>query len=259
VNANNVLPSPDGQWVATVMNNGIRVNSTTTAANHIYDFADASDYIAWSPDGATLLFSGTVVIPQPNHPVGSPIGILVDVATEQTRTVYPDVPAPCSTCPFELQWLPSGDEIVATPPSRDGLQTVNTDGFAHRMLPVGGSPLGSGAWSPDGSLVIVRSTDETRPTGTQVVKVATGQVVQELDGQALQAQWTDDDRYITWEADGDASSDWVGLMATLHSLDGAVIERWVLPVEIARVGPQLRTGRAPEYLPMLAPLLAHLG
>ena len=66
-----------------------------------------------------------------------------------------------------------------------------------------------------------------------------------------QAQWIDDSRFLTWApivTDAFSTSGYRAI-ASLWSIDGELLERWIPPTEIVRIDPG----------PTSAPLAIHLG
>jgi hypothetical protein len=250
------MSSPDGNWFVS-SNAGLRVHDRRTGDYDDYQFSGVQViYFAWSPDSSTLLFTGTTAWSEPERPVGSVAAVVVDVASGTVQYRYPDLPPPCSTCRVALQWLPSGNEIVFAPSEPEGLRTFNIDLYSHRTLPVTGSPLETGAWSPDGKHVIVQSNAAEPGQGAAlVIALADGQVVQRLDDRHLaQAQWIDNERYLAWEVLPGTPDAWMQAVVSLWSLDGTLHQRWIPPIEVVRLRPPDVTRVYPP-----GPLVAQLG
>jgi hypothetical protein len=188
----------------------------------------------------------------------------IDVTSQEVTPVPGDAtPVQCSSCLLELRWLPSGVALVAAVSDGSGgvvgLQTYALDGTPGALLPVHGVPAGIGAWSPDGRYVIVSDLTDDRMTLPAIVDVTTGGVVRSLPGPDVrqpswsltQAQWIDDSRFLTWApiATDAFSASGYRAIASLWSIDGELLERWIPPTEIVRIDPG----------PTSAPLVIHLG
>ncbi|AVT39998.1 WD40 repeat domain-containing protein [Plantactinospora sp. BB1] len=201
--------------------------------------------VEWSPDGRRLLVSL-----RDKKGVAS-IGLFV--LGEGTLQFHPVKARPVSCAGLcRFTWTPNGREVavsqadpVVNPPgaatsSRPGLQFFAADdGMPTRSAPVHGDVASSGAWSPDGALVVV--SGEPGPAGRgnpilsggeqvtgQLVSVQTGKVVRRLP--TADVTWLTADRLLY--VDGMARSG--RLTAVLLDPAGVEHERVDLPAELGR-------------------------
>ncbi len=268
--ARTVIPSPTGRWVATDSGNGagIRIYDLTDSSSHLYQtrlLGEGLNSGEWSPDGSTLLVTGMIM---KESTVGAPAPTTIGaglIDADREEIIYHEIALPELSCVYcVLTWMPSGTEVALVLGAEAGLDDVPVTGIALlelgsgnvRTVPVAGVPAGTGAWSPDGELVIVASDRVTRygpsTERAQIVEVATGEVVGSLPGIELkQAQWIDNDRFLTWAAmvTGEETTPSFRAMASLWTRDGELLQRWVLPIEVVELGPG----------PAAAPLAVRLG
>jgi hypothetical protein len=240
-NGRTVLPSPNGKWVAFSPSSGeigvFRVLDRSTGTSRRYEVHDVEMDPQWSPDGNVLLFTA----PLGGSAIESRL-VFLDLRTgAMTATSVVHAGQACIYCGFG--WLPSGQEVVlahvistnihpASTPTT--LRTYTLDGRLSRTLPVVGLPRGTGAWSPDGALVVVDGLAEDGITMQgQIVEVATGFVRHRFSGPVLQAAWVESGEVLIWSADYGA--DPMVASVTLTTADGAPLQRWNLPPEIVKV------------------------
>jgi hypothetical protein len=259
-NAEIVMLSPNGRWVATSSDLiGYRVYDLQRGGSVRYDVASTLGTFVfgpatWSPDGDTLLVPADT---------GTGMGQFIDVVTQELSQIPGDATSvQCPGCILELTWMPSGTELAAV--VRDaqgvvaGLQTFAPDGTPGTLSPLAGAPCGVGAWSPDGRHVIVTAwpgtgTGDDMGNLARIVDARTGEVRRDLRGLTLvQAQWIDNERFLTWEPIptnlGTADRVAYAAIASLWTVDGELLERWLPPTEIVRL--------TPGWTP--APLAIHL-
>jgi len=242
--------SPNGRWVATLSSRAVRIDDLQTGEGYPLRGTEW-DTMEWSPDGDRLLL-------QSLGQAGETF--LHNVTTRLAETVVVE------TCEggCSLDWMPSGTELATPILATDsdgnpiaGIQTFTLDCTAAdagdvqtcsraAILPIRGYPAGLGAWSPDGRNVIVRVySDVDTIVQTQIVDVATGAVVRSLDaGDLVQAQWIDDNRFLLWEPiiTGEERSSYFRAIASLWTVDGELLERWIPPIEIVAIGSVMKYG-----------------
>jgi hypothetical protein len=215
----NVVPAPAGNRVAVVADDrsgltilDVGTGTTVGVAGH----ASGPYPPEWSPDGRQLavLETGRLVV--------------IDAISGASRTVPTDN-VHCTDFCFAT-WHPDQLELgVATP---DGLQLYSVaDGHTGRLLPVRGGVYGWHAWSPDEHSVVVAGyelRDGERVPQTQVVRVATGEVVGRLpDVDASAVYWVRGDEVAVPHAGA----------VDLIALDGKIIGQVPLPPAFATGGP----------------------
>ncbi|GAB3966332.1 hypothetical protein V1634_30810 [Plantactinospora veratri] len=202
--------------------------------------------VEWSPDGRRLLAT------LQNKKGVSSIGLFTLV--EGTLEFHPVKTRPVSCAGLcRFTWVPNGREValsqadpVVNPPgagatSRPGLQLFAADdGMPTRSLPVYGDVSSSGAWSPDGSLVVVSAGSEPpargnptpsgagKETTAELVSVQTGEVIGRM--RSADVTWLTPDRLLY--LDGTARSG--RLTAVLVDPTGMEHERAELPAELVR-------------------------
>lgn len=182
--------SPDGQRIAVSTNvgnanleEGIAVVNRdgggfrrVTEPRSTPDVELVFDYSpAWSPNGATLLFT-RITVDLESTPETLSTALFTVPAAGGTAT-----PVPGAGDGYTADWSPNGSRIVfaAVPPDADqgALVTQNLDGTGRTALGVNGF---MPAWSPDGATIAYatvtrRDTDrERRADATQIATVGAG-------------------------------------------------------------------------------------
>ncbi len=210
--------SPDGTWLATV--NGTHAllwraieavspggNAPPFARLPAPDKNEAITGLAWAKDGLTL-----AVVDEGGLGIWQPVE---GTDWKQTR-YFKDGPCATIVCGRRLLWSPDGRWLLAAPwhdeQGKSGVGIWDARTWNQQELLNASAPL---AWSPDSSLVVVRSSDETT---LSAVRAGAWTVAWRLDPnpdlhQGYQvfpqaAAWSPDGRWLVGSADG-----WVELWA----------------------------------------------
>ncbi len=156
--------SPDGIWLATT--NGTQTliwnaSGVETPGGNVLPVSKlaapdphaAITGLAWAKDGLTL-----AMVDEDGLGIWQPL----DGSTWQQIHYFSDSPCATILCGRGLLWSPDGRWLLASPwHATDGSSGVgiwDTQTWTEQSLLAAAEPL---AWSPDGSLVVVRSSDET--------------------------------------------------------------------------------------------------
>ncbi len=215
-----VIPAPAGNRVAIVAADRSRLTildlgtgTTVGVAGHAAGLHPPE----WSPDGRQLavLEAGRLVV--------------IDAISGASRTLPVDN-VPCTDLCFAT-WHPDQSELGVAAQD-DGLQLYSVaDGHAGHLLPVHGGVYGLHCWSPDQHSVVVISREKKNGelvVRTQVVRVATGEVVGSLPGvDPTDVYWVRADRVAVPRAGA----------VDLLGLDGKIVGHVPLPPEFASGGP----------------------
>jgi WD40 repeat protein len=207
--------SPDGLWLAT--SDGTHAllwptvevvapggNAPPFARLDAPDPNEAITSLAWAKDGLTLAVADE-----------EGLGIWQPVGSDWKQALYFRDGA-CATvvCGRRLLWSPDGQWLLAAPwHGKDGVSGVgvwDAQTWSEEPLLKAAAPL---AWSPDSSLVVVRSGDETK---LSAVRAGSWTVAWTLDPNEYLHQsyavfpeaagWSPDGRWLVESADG-----WVNL------------------------------------------------
>jgi hypothetical protein len=226
------LPSPDGRWVATAGNTAAyRVYDLQTGRSRRYEARNLGQPAAWSPKSGILL-----LVSESHGGTFVDLALIDVVAGEITDVMVQLAGLRCVTC--QLTWMPSGEALALVLDDPDGtptgIQVLGLDGERMATLPVRGVPLGPQAWSPDMKYVFVSGHSTAGQWEQQLVEVTTGQVVPGWPELAniTQAQWIDNERFLTWEAIDGGSGSQFRAIASLWSIDGTLLERWIPPSDV---------------------------
>ncbi|HEY7127902.1 MAG TPA: WD40 repeat domain-containing protein [Ktedonobacterales bacterium] len=208
--------SPDGAWLATSDGNTVLIwaaaqveGSGNAVAPMALISAPASELgitgLAWSKDGKTLATVGEG---------GLTIWQSADGVAWQKIQGFGDQLCSLGVCDRALLWSPDGKWLLASPwHNKDGLLGVgawNAQTWEQQPLLDASAPL---AWSPDSSLVLVRSSNETTLAALQPGSWAPAWTLnpnpdlhQRYSTFPQAAVWSPDGKWLVGAADG-----WVDL------------------------------------------------
>ncbi|MFE9956338.1 TolB family protein [Micromonospora sp. NPDC005299] len=190
-----IFPAPTGSLVAVRDDDRPRevgLFDLASGKTRWYVVGRALSVPRWSPDGRRLLFTTTQLDNE---------GFIVMEVDGTKHTYRVDRRAYFCTDYCDFTWTRDGREVVlpqtgggghneAVRDKRRGVQLFSADdGRPTRLLPVPGDPAGPWAWSPDGTLVVVRGQQEPL-----LVETATGRVVHPLP--SAEVVWLPDDRLL---------------------------------------------------------------
>lgn len=206
--------SPNGRYFATTDGSHIliwpaqQINASTTpiARLNAHDKHQPITSLAWASDGQTLAAADEGGLDLFQAPTGS--------TGWQRKHYVKDSPCATSACNRLLSWSPDGRWLLAAPwHARDATSGVgiwDTQTWQQASLLDASAPL---AWSPDGTLVLVRASDETT---LQALHAGSWSVAWTINltndlGQSYSvypqaASWSPDGAWLVSSADG-----WVDL------------------------------------------------
>lgn|GEM_PF-1319197 len=211
--------SPDGSWLATT--DGAHVllwrtleiaspgGSVSPAAR--LNAPDANEPItglAWAKDGLTL-----AVVDEQGLGIWKPAG----GSGWKQQQYFRDSPCATVACGRRLLWSPDGRWLLAAPwhgsKGASGVGVWDTQTWKQAPLLAASAPL---AWSPDGSLALVRDSDETTLSAVRAGSWTVAWTInpnpdlrQGYNVYPQAAGWSPDGRWLVGSADG-----WVDLWPT---------------------------------------------
>jgi len=210
--------SPDGSVLATTDGTHVLLwpvqqievpgaNVAPVAGLSAHDPNEKISDLAWAKDGQTLAVADEG---------GLDIWTRVGAAWKQQQ-YFPDSSCATLLCNRHLSWSPDGTWLLVAPwhtaAGQSGVGTLNTQTWKSGPLIDASAPL---AWSPDGSLVLLRARDDTTLMAAQAGSWKTAWTINpNLDlhqNDAVYpdaAGWSPDGRWLVGTADG-----WVDLWPT---------------------------------------------